>query len=391
MAHSPGIDQERPPSVALHEGQPGQFGLHHIAPALPPRHRLGHARAIRIRQGGERARLRDPHRSHDVVDADQADPVDRAPRTHHPPHPPPDHAVLLGHRADRHGEILQPRHARRVDVAAATVQDPLHRGVVQEPDATLLADPRNLFPIRARQHRPRRNRRVHEEDDARALGHLVAEALQVQRPAAAVHDERDEACHPTRQTHPLEHARVGGIGDDHLVARLDEREQRVEEPLGAPGRDDRLRGGVAGDAAQPRDMRRGRGAQVVAPQEGEVAVGVVVAEGGPRRRDGRRGGRDVRVEVFEAQDPGVGPGRARHAVDREAGDAVQAGVGAGVARAAGHPGAGPKPSPRWAADALRAICRCTNATASSTVFAVATSGGRPRARSRSPKRTTGRR
>ncbi len=72
----------------------------------------------------------------------------------------------------------------------------------------------------------------------------------------------------------------------------------------------------------------GRGdAQLVAPEEGQVAVGVVFADdrtGGLDRRGGRR---DVRVKVFEAEDLGVGARRTGDAVDGKAGDAVQAGPG----------------------------------------------------------------
>jgi len=76
-------------------------------------------------------------------------------------------------------------------------------------------------------------------------------------------------------------------------------------------------------------VRGGRGAQFGAAQEGEVAVGVVLADGGAGGLDRGRGRRDVGVEVLQAEDFRVGLGGLRDPVDREADDVAQAGGSGG--------------------------------------------------------------
>ena len=130
-----------------------------------------------------------------------------------------------------------------------------------------------------------------------------------------------------------------------------------------------------GDTAQPRYVAgRGR-AQFVQAEEGEVAVGVVAAHGGPRGRDRRLWRRNVRVEVLEAEDLRIRAGGARDPVDGETRDAAETGDEAG--RVAAH-------DRGEAAPAMRVRAARTKAMTSSTEEAVATSPGRSRARSRSP-------
>ena len=60
--------------------------------------------------------------------------------------------------------------------------------------------------------------------------------------------ERREHLHAARQAHPLRHPAVGRVGQQHAVARVDQRQQRVQQRLARPARDDDLALGVVGDA-----------------------------------------------------------------------------------------------------------------------------------------------
>ena len=136
--------------------------------------------------------------------------------------------------------------------------------------------------------------------------------------------QRHEARDPAGQPYAIQHACVGRVGEHDLVTGIGQAEERVEHRVALAARDHDLAEPVVGRASAPLDLRSHRLFEVVAAGERQPAVRVVLADGGPRRLDHGHVGRDVGVEVLEAQDVGIVARGGGDAIDAEAGDVGEA-------------------------------------------------------------------
>ena len=230
--------------------------------------------------------------------------------------------------------VGEPVEARRLDHRAPVEDDPLHGGVVDQPAAAPPAERADRVPLGGLEHGARGHRGVHHEQRAGAIARRGLEHVEVQAPGAVAtpegHEDGRRAGHP----HAADHADVGRVGDDDLVALLHGGEQRVEQPLGAAAGDDHVLLGVVGDAGLAQQPLGDGLAELGQPVEGQVGVGRVDAHAGARGLEHRGGRRHVGVEVLQAQDIGVGARGAGGGVDAELGE-VQHPARA-VCRRSGH-------------------------------------------------------
>ncbi len=158
-------------------------------------------------------------------------------------------------------------------------------------------EPVVLVEIAARGHG-----RAHEEKAGGLWADEVVEPAAVEAPAVLLGEERDEARFAAREADAVDDPCVGGVGDDHLVARIHGAEEGVQEAFHAARGDDDLALGVVAVAGALGREVRDRGAQVEVAGEGEPAVRSRVVE--LRARDLERLGRErqVGVEVLHAED-----------------------------------------------------------------------------------------
>src|SRR6266545_8079442 len=80
---------------------------------------------------------------------------------------------------------------------------------VQQPQVPLLADRGNRLPLLVAGHPPRRERRVVQEDDTRALHERGRQRIQIQAPLPIADAQRDQPWDRADEPHAVEHARVG--------------------------------------------------------------------------------------------------------------------------------------------------------------------------------------
>lgn len=107
---------------------------------------------------------------------------------------------------------------------------------------------------------------------ARAVADGGVQGVQVEPPLAVDHVHQGQARHGADQPDAVQHARVGGIGEDDLVAGIGEAEERVDDGLPFAARDDDLAlAVVARTAASLAVVGHGLLA-VVAPRERQPAA-----------------------------------------------------------------------------------------------------------------------
>ena len=234
-----------------------------------------------------------------VVDVDEGEVSRQLPGGDDPAEPPADQPLLHRDRADRHRSLAQAGERGRMHDGPAVEDDPLHQRPVEQPEVVLADDLGDGLPFLRLEHAAGRERRIHQEEDARARAGRGTEGVEVEPPRAVAHLQRHEARQRARQPDPVDHARVHGVCDEHLVARIGEREQRVEQSVPLAAGDHDLGPRVVGPPAAALDVRCDRALDVEAAGEREVAVELVEAGRCARRLDrlGRR--RQVGVEVLE--------------------------------------------------------------------------------------------
>jgi hypothetical protein len=162
-----------------------------------------------------------------------------------------------------------------------------------------------------------------DEDGASPIRHGRDKRVQVEPPFPVTHHERHEPWHGAHQAHAVDHPRVRRIGEDDLISGIGEAEEGVEDGGALAAGDDDLPPSVVARAAATLDERRHRLLEVVATGERQPAVRVVLADRRPGGLHRGGGGRDVGVEVLEAQDLGVVAGCSGDAVDVEARDVLE--------------------------------------------------------------------
>ncbi len=194
---------------------------------------------------------------------------------------------------------------------------------VQQPQIALAAEPpRSASHSSSLATQPDGNAALLTKS-ARVLGPTAARRRRVESPLAAGDVQRDELRHRAGEADAVEHAGVGRIGQDDLVARIGEDEERVEHRVALAAGDDDLARPVVARAAAALDRRGDRLLELVAAGERQPAVRLVAPDCGACRLDRRRRRRHVGVEVLEAQHLRVVTRRRRDAVDVEPGDLLQ--------------------------------------------------------------------
>ncbi len=157
----------------------------------------------------------------------------------------------------------------------------------------------------------------------------AASASRSSRHSPFVDPEGDEPGRAADEVDAVDDAGVGGVGDDHLVARVHGDEEGVQEPLHAAAGDDDLALGVV---QVPRALGRevgDRHAEREVAGEGEPAVRLRRLQARGRDGDGLGREGEVGVEVLHAEHrPPLARahrllGRGRDAVDAEAPDGLE--------------------------------------------------------------------
>ncbi len=222
---------------------------------------------------------------------------------------PADHPVLLRERADDERPLGHALELERMDELAPVVEERLHRGVVDERQVVLTAQVARERPVLPREGSARRHRRAHQHHRRGLRADRGRERVLVEPPFSVDDAKRREDRRAAREMDPVHDPRVGRVGDDDLVARVDGREEAVEEPRQAARGDDQLGLRVVAMARSRRGEVRDRGAQVEVALEREPAVRLGPAEGRLRLGQRLRRERQVRVEVLEPQDRPARVGR----------------------------------------------------------------------------------
>jgi hypothetical protein len=250
-------------------------------------------------QGDTRADLVEPTRHQPVVDLDARDVIDELARRDHPADAPGDHALLQRRRADGDGPIAHPGKRRRMPDRPPVKQHALESGPVQQPQVPPAADRGNRLPLAVARHPPGGKRRVVQEDHARALRDRGRQRIQIESPSLVADLERDEPRHCPDQPHPVEHARVGRVGEENLVPGIGQTEQGVQHRIALAASDHDLPAPVVARPSATLDVGGHGLLEVVAAGERQPAVRLVLADRRPGRRHCRFGRRDVGVEVFQ--------------------------------------------------------------------------------------------
>jgi hypothetical protein len=205
----------------------------------------------------------------------------------------------------------------------AVIQHALEPRPVQQPGVPLVADRRNRLPLLVARHPARRKRRVVQEDDARAIRDRGRQLVQIQSPLPVADVQRDQPRRCPNQPHPVEHARIGRVGEDDLVPGIGQAEQGVQHRVALATGDHDLLAPVVSWAAAPLDVGGHGLLEVVAAGERQPAVCLVLTDRGAGRRHCGGRGWDVGVEVLQAQNVGVVAGRRGDPVDAEPGDVLK--------------------------------------------------------------------
>ena len=200
------------------------------------------------------------------------------------------------------------------------VEDPFHRGVVDEEEVSLPAEIADELPVGLVERASRRHRGAHEQQGRGSIAHGGGERVPVEPPLALGHPERHGSRRPAGEVDAVDEAGVGRIGDDHLVAGVDRHQKRVEDAFEASAGDHDLALRVVGVARASGEEGGDRLAQLHVAGEREPAVRLRRLQAPGRDADRLRRQRQVGVEVLHAQHRPFGA-CARRLLDRR-GDPV---------------------------------------------------------------------
>ena len=221
-----------------------------------------------------------------------------------PPDLPPGHREGLSRRGDRDRAVLRAGQGRGRPV----------RGIEGQVLVDLVGDDQRVMPRRLVDDRLQHVgsehqtggvvRGVHEHQPGpRGEGRAQRLAVHAQHQVPVgrgVRGERDRPVHAAGQGDRRRVLVVERLEGEHLVARLDEREDRRRERFGRPGRDQDLRGRIP---VQPVPGRLVRGHGL--PQRGDPRPGRVLVRAAADRLDGGlghdRGRRVVGIALAEVQ------------------------------------------------------------------------------------------
>jgi hypothetical protein len=229
--------------------------------------------------------------------------------------------VLLGEGSDHDCAIGHPLQRERVHEPAPVEEEPLHCSVVDQKEVALAAQVADRAPVVLVEVAPRRHRRAHEQE-AGCLGPDDAlERIPVEAPAALFGDEAHERGRAACESDAVDDPGVRRIGDDDLVAWIDQREDDVQQAFHPADGDDDLPNRVVAMTGALGGEVRDRRAEIEVAGEWKPAVGLGGLEEAGRLRYGLRRERQVGVEVFHPEDrASSGVGRGRHAIDPETPD-----------------------------------------------------------------------
>ena len=167
-------------------------------------------------------------------------------------------------------EVPHPLEPRGNDNCAPAEDDRLPEHPVEKRHVPLAADARYGSPLLVAGNPAGWNRRVHHKERAGPIGNCGLQRLEVESPATPVPAERHELRRRTDKAHPLEHSRVGGVGEDDLVAWICQDEKGVEHGGAVAVGDDDLAVGVVLRATPSRDQLSDRLFHLVEPGEGQI-------------------------------------------------------------------------------------------------------------------------
>src|SRR5207253_2583520 len=91
---------------------------------------------------------------------------------------------------------------------------------VQKSEVALAADRGDGSPLAIARHPPRWKGRVVDEHHPRVVGKGGPQSLHVEPPLTIDDHKRNESRRCTDEPNPVEHARIGWVGQDDLVPRI---------------------------------------------------------------------------------------------------------------------------------------------------------------------------
>ena len=219
MAEGGDVEQQRPGARRTHRRQTVELAERLVASPLA----LGVCSVqvvVAQAEGNTRSDLSEPARDQTVVDLDARNVVDNLTRSDDPTDPPGDHPLLERHAPHDDRSIAHVRKRSRMPDRAAVEEHAFEPRQVQEPHVALAADRGNGLPFLVAGDPPGRQRRAADEKDARSLVHGGPQNVEVESPLAVGDPERDETRDGADEPHPIDHARVGRVGEDDLVAGI---------------------------------------------------------------------------------------------------------------------------------------------------------------------------
>ena len=177
-------------------------------------------------------RLCDADLTDDVGDADEPDVVDERSAARRPTRRATRSSAAPSTRSRRRPFAPPSRRARAVRRPRGRRRDPLHRRVDDEEQIALAAEIRDGAPRFAIEHRAGGHRRAHHQEHARPIGDGRAQTRRgrgsSRRPSGS---SRARPRHAAGDANPVQQPGVDRIGEHDLVARLERREQDVEDPV----------------------------------------------------------------------------------------------------------------------------------------------------------------
>ena len=316
------VEEERPAASRGYRRKAVELPKRLVAAALPFGVR-GRQAVGRLLERHPRPDLGEATGQQPAVDVYARDVVREVTGRDDPADPPADHALLRQDVAHRHRAVAHAGQGGRMDDLPAVEQHALVGSPVDEPEIAAGHQVGDRLPLLAGGDPAAGEGRVVDEDGTGPVGHRGTKGLRVEAPPAVDDAERREARDGAHEADPVDHARIGRVGQNDLVARVGDGVQRVEHRHPLTRHDDDLPAAVVAGAAASIDERRDGVLQIVAAGERQPAVRLVLADGrsGCVHRGRRR--RDVGVEVLQAKDVRIVAGRGRDAIDAEARDVVQ--------------------------------------------------------------------
>ena len=171
-----------------------------------------------------------------------------------------------------------------------------------------------------------RHRRGHKQERPGLGADGPPQGIAIEAPGLARRkDEGDEPRFAAGETDAIDQPGVGRVRNDDLLTDLRSGQQHVQDAGQATGTDHAVSVSVVVQAGKLRYVAGRRLAQLLLPDERQIAVVRVGLGGAPRPRHDLGVGWDVDVQVLEAQQVAAGQVGARsHAVDADSRDRLQA-------------------------------------------------------------------